>query len=111
MMATGLQIALEDGTVRIIRLKGELDLDTANRSRESLESAVSTTATSTIIVDLSELTFCDSSGIRALLALHRLAADAGHEFRVREPTRAVAQVLNLTGADRLLLARDDGATS
>jgi len=110
-MATGLQIALEDGTVRVIRLTGELDLDTADRSRGSLESAVATAASPTIVVDLSELTFCDSSGIRALLALHRLAADAGRDLRVREPTRAVAQVLNLTGADRLLLAGDDGATS
>jgi len=109
-MATGLQIALEDGSVRVIRLTGELDLDSVNRSRGSLESAVATATAPTIVFDLSELTFCDSSGVRALLALHRLAADAGREFWVREPTRAVAQVLNLTGADRLLLARGDGAT-
>lgn len=110
-MATGLQIAFEDGAVRMIRMVGELDLDTVNRSRGSLESAVATAPTPKIVVDLSELTFCDSSGVRALLALHRLAADAGREFWVREPTRAVAQVLNLTGADRLLLARDDGTSA
>jgi anti-sigma B factor antagonist len=109
-MATGLQIVFEDSSVRVIRLMGELDLDTVGRSRGSLETAVAN-ADLPIVVDLSDLTFCDSSGVRALLALHRMAAASGGEFWVRNPTRAVAQVLNLTGADRLLLARDDGNSS
>jgi anti-sigma B factor antagonist len=107
-MATSLEIALEDGSVRVIRLVGELDLDSAPRSRATLDAAVTAASQPTVVLDLSELTFCDSSGVRVLLALHRLAAGEGHDLRIRDATSAVTQVLNLTGADRVLLTTSDG---
>ena len=103
-MATGLQIVLEDGPARVVRLIGELDVDSAQRSGASLDSAVNTAVQPTLVLDLSELSFCDSSGVRALLALHRLATDAGRDLSVRNATASVALVLNLTGADRVLSA-------
>ena len=107
-MATSLEIALDDGDARVIRLIGELDLDSAPRSRESLDAAVTSASQPMVVLDLSELTFCDSSGVRVLLALHRLAAEAQRDLRIRDATSAVAQVLNLTGADRVLLTTSDG---
>ncbi len=107
-MATSLEIALEDGSVRVIRLIGELDLDSAPGSRPTLDAAITSASQPTVVLDLSELTFCDSSGVRVLLALHRLAAGENRDLRIRDATSAVTQVLNLTGADRVLLTTSDG---
>jgi anti-anti-sigma factor len=106
-MATSLQIEVEDGPVRVVRLVGELDVDSGRRSRATLDLAISKALQPTVVVDLSELSFCDSSGVRILLALHRLAADAGRELRIRDVMPSVALVLNLTGADRVLVAAAD----
>jgi anti-anti-sigma factor len=106
-MATSLQIAVEDGPVRLVRLVGELDVDSGRRCGAALDSAVSTALQPIVVVDLSKLTFCDSSGVRILLALHRLAADAGRELWIRDVMPSVALVLNLTGADRVLVAAAD----
>jgi anti-sigma B factor antagonist len=107
-MATSLDIALEDTSIRLIRLVGELDLDSAPRSRTTLDAAVTSASQTTVVLDLSELAFCDSSGVRVLLALHRLAAGNDRDLRIRHATAAVAQVLSLTGADRVLLTTSDG---
>lgn len=56
---------LEDG-IRVFTVKGELDLDTAPQLEQPLEGAVSDRADS-IIIDLSECEFIDSTGIALIV--------------------------------------------
>lgn len=56
-------LSIEQG--RSIRLAGELDLSSASQLQEVLDVAVAYGGT--ILVDLTELTFMDSTGINALL--------------------------------------------
>ena len=58
-----------------IRLAGELDLSTASQLREVLDVAVEHGGT--ILVDLSELTFMDSTGIGAFLGYNIALARNG----------------------------------
>ena len=56
-----------------------------------------------IVIDLSELTFIDSSGIRSLLDSKRRADAQGVALVVRGPENGqVRQVLKLTGVDHVL---------
>jgi anti-anti-sigma regulatory factor len=55
-------------------------------------------------VDLAAVEWLDSSGLAALLRLHRLVADAGGGVRVVEPSPAVRRMLETTQLDRLFLA-------
>jgi stage II sporulation protein AA (anti-sigma F factor antagonist) len=86
-------------------LSGELDMVGC----EDFEAAVRTLNGSglrEITIDLAELTFIDSSGIRALLESKRLAEENGQILLVRVPDNGqVRQVLELTGVDNVL----DGA--
>jgi anti-sigma B factor antagonist len=78
------------GTVEVV-LTGELDIATLDDAQRQVEAAEAT-APELLVVDLSRLTFVDSSGIRlALLADDRARAagrrvavrlGAGHAFRV-----------------------------
>jgi anti-sigma B factor antagonist len=97
-----LKISCErDGDVRAICLSGELDLATADRVQRELERAEASDARS-ILLDLSGLTFMDSTGVRLLLSAHaRSRADSGRLTMLRG-SPAVQRVLQLTGvADRL----------
>jgi anti-sigma B factor antagonist len=61
------------------------------------------------IIDLTDVAFCDSTGLRCLLGEAREARIAGGRLTViAPPGGAVRRLLDLTGADEVLLVHDDG---
>jgi anti-sigma B factor antagonist len=93
-----------DGVVQTICVEGELDLATAERLEREL-TRVEATDVLSIILDLSGLTFIDSTGVRLLLFAHaRSRADSDRLVLLRGPA-AVQRVFELTGIlDRLPFA-------
>ena len=91
-----------DPGVRIVALAGEHDLSTAGRLREDLQLALA--GGMPILVDLSEVTFVDSSVIGVLVAAHRTAAGVdGQSVSVVAPEDgAPARLLDLIGARHVL---------
>ena len=85
----------------VIALEGELDLDGVERVTEELERAEAGAARR-IVLDLSGLTFLDSSGVRMIVCANlRSQADGGRLRLVRGSPR-VQRVFELTGVlDRL----------
>lgn len=62
----------------IVRIGGELDLATAPRLEEHVTALIMTHPARRLILDMTELQFCDSTGLGVLVALHRrLEADGG----------------------------------
>lgn len=104
----------EDG--RLLLVRGELCLSTVDRVREPLFEAIEREG-GHIVVDLTDCTFIDSSGLELLaLASWRLAAiDPRRELIVVSPRSAVRRILDLTGMDHIVTVRDvrppdDGVT-
>jgi anti-sigma B factor antagonist len=95
----------EHGTT--VSVAGDVDLATAPRLREVLLSA-----TGDVSVDLSAVSFMDSSGLNALIAGRKHAAGAGNGFAVLHPPELVERAMQLTGLTEYLLpngAHPDGA--
>ena len=95
-----------------LHVRGELDIAVADRLVERIE-AVRDSSARVALVDMHEVTFMDSSGLRALLSAHQLAAQDGREFDVvviRAPA-PVRDVIGLTGAAQLLHLADDAETA
>jgi anti-anti-sigma factor len=80
-----------------VSLAGELDLGSRDRVEQAIGAAVHATGTRSVLVDLSDLQFIDSSGIGTLLKGRRQADVAGVAYRVSAATGIVRQVLSLTG--------------
>jgi anti-sigma B factor antagonist len=81
-------------------LAGELDMATA----PDLEAVVSACAPKArrLTLDLSRLTFMDSTGLRLVLCTQRLCRDSGAEFGLIPGPKPVQRVFELTGLlDRL----------
>ena len=57
--------------------------------------------TTTIDVDLSQTRFVDSSGLGALIALHKTMCARGGSVRIVDPAPSVLQVLELTRLHRV----------
>jgi anti-anti-sigma factor len=90
----GLEITAGTGPDDGLVLQGELDLATADRL---VEAAGSCPKGRDLRMDVSELHFADSSGIRAMLAVVA-SIHPGTVILVR-PTRSVRRVLELLGVD------------
>ena len=102
LLRTGFHVgANRSDDVSLLRLRGELDMATAVDLRRALAAAISL-APLVLIVDVSELTFIDSTGIGVLVGSSRKARDAGCSFVVRSPSRSVLKTLHLTGVDQVL---------
>ncbi len=98
----------EDGGLRI-ELRGELDLATAPQVEEALAGAEGD-APGLIVLDLSKLSFLDSSGLRTIVAADARARDVGRRLAVVKGPEAVQRVFTITGLeDRLDLVEDASA--
>jgi anti-anti-sigma factor len=86
-----------------IDLHGAIDLDTAPALTQQLDDLADHQAI-LVIVGLSDVTFLDSSGIRALVHGARAIEDAGGRLLVEGASGAVARVLELTDLLRRLSA-------
>jgi anti-sigma B factor antagonist len=91
------------------RLIGDLDLANAPLVRDELIRMLDEGATK-LSIDLSDLTFLDSTGIAALVVVRKHALDLGVELDVHSPREAVCHVLEACGVDELFgLAHPDPA--
>ncbi len=85
-----------DGDDQVLTLSGELDVSNAAVLEREVRAALDGTAPR-IVLDLRELEFIDSTGLRTLLIAERLsAADSGRLTMLR-PSGQVARMLALTG--------------
>jgi len=86
---------------------GELDLATAPRLERAFDAVLNDRGAETIVVDLTELSFFDSTGVHLLLRMHAACHD-GDRLRIINGSRAVARVLDLAGvcARLPIIARD-----
>lgn len=80
----------------VLSVKGEIDLSTAGRFAQELASLVGD-KNGTARVDLSKVTFIDSSGIRELLAAKRRAEATGVQLMLSNPSTACRRVLEISG--------------
>ncbi|MFF4579919.1 STAS domain-containing protein [Streptomyces sp. NPDC001389] len=109
--ANGTQPVVEIiGPVAAVRPTGEIDIATAPGLSRALDEALGLLRTSRadrIVADCSRVTFCDSSGLNALLAARREAARTNAELHLANPAPQLQRLLQMSGADVLFPREDD----
>lgn len=94
-----------EGGHAVVALRGELDMASAPELEACLQRLRANRVLH-VTVDLAGLDFCDSSGLATFLRFRRDAERGGSSLVLRSPRANVRRLLELTGADALLL--DDG---
>jgi anti-anti-sigma factor len=86
-------------------LSGELDLAVA-AELETIVLGLCGDGVRAVELDLSRLTFMDSTGLRAVLRAQELCAEHGHDFLVTSGGGQVQRLLELTGTSEVLPLAD-----
>jgi anti-sigma B factor antagonist len=94
----------------IMSLGGEIDLYTAPRLHGELDSILAGDAPAQIVVDMSGVEFCDSTGMNVLLGAHRRARELGGDLELAAPRPTIRKILQVTGLETVFTVLDDPAT-
>lgn len=85
-----------------VTLTGEIDHHGARAMMAELEETISTLLPRSLTLDLSGITFMDSSGIALLLRTHRRVTQLGGTLRVTHIPTQPRKVLDAAGVGRLI---------
>ncbi len=91
-----------DGVARISAY-GELDLETVPLLERTLE-AVDQLEPATVVLDFTDLSFVDSTGVHAILRAHTRATENGTVLVVVNSSESVRKVFELTRTEHLFEA-------
>ncbi|MFD4401040.1 STAS domain-containing protein [Kitasatospora sp. NPDC058478] len=82
---------------------GELDQDTGPLLNAAVDCALDTPSVlRELVIDMSQVVFCGSGGLNALIRAHLKARETGTVVHLLNPTGPVTALLRRTGADRVL---------
>jgi anti-sigma B factor antagonist len=95
----------------VVRFVGELDLQGAEHAKQHAIRALSASGNGPLIIDLSELSFCDSSGLQALIAIHDEARSRARTVVLHRPQEAVRTVLRICGMENVFVIEGPAASS
>lgn len=85
----------------VIQGQGRLNMVSAPSLREAVKEAIAG-GRPKVIVELSGITFMDSSGLGALIGCLKKTREANGDLRIVAPTPQVSMVLQLSNLDRVL---------
>ncbi len=93
----------------IVTASGEIDLYTAPALQAELAAVLGGGHPVRVVVDLSGVEFCDSTGMNVLLSAMKRARERGGALDLAGPQPAVRKVLQVTGLDSVFNVVEDSA--
>lgn len=93
----------------IVTASGEIDLYTAPRLQGELAAVLAGGSPVQVLVDMSGVEFCDSTGMNVLLAAMKRAHEHGGKLSLAGPQPAVRKILQVTGLDSVFTVVDEGS--
>jgi anti-anti-sigma factor len=99
-----LQITPSDDDRSLLTITGEVDAHTCGRLKAALDELLGSAGDAPdLVVDMTGVTFLDSSGLRVLIGAYKEAEERGGRLRLRSPSDGVVRLLEITGlADRFI---------
>ncbi|WP_354637993.1 STAS domain-containing protein [Kitasatospora camelliae] len=95
-------VVLTQAAGPVIRVAGEIDHYSVPHLEAALKQPWASRDVGIVEVDLGQVTFCDSSGLNALLAADSRAREHGSRLELTHVPPPVARLFAVSGADRVL---------
>jgi len=92
---------IEMGKTSMIRIEGEIDIYSIEKFRETIEEKIKTQIPE-IILDCSELSYMDSTGMGVLIELRNKTKEMGQKIIMINPRPNIKKLLALTGVDKII---------
>lgn len=101
-----LRVETEDrNDYALVTASGEIDAATADSVADAVSAALSD-GFKTVVLDFSDVTFIDSTGLGVLVKSHRAAEATDAMFAVVHPTPQTRKLIRVLGLDQLLHVYD-----
>jgi anti-anti-sigma factor len=97
------------GNVAVVALTGELDVAGSGLLEHELDRVMADYAPRALVLDLSELEFMDSTGLRLVVLADARAAQQGHTFAIVRGKTDVQRVFEITRMTERLRFLDSAA--
>jgi anti-sigma B factor antagonist len=105
-----LEVTTQDSGEQVtVSLKGELDLSSVGKVQAELQR-VEADGPALLVLDLSSLTFLDSTGLRAVVTADERARENGRRFVIVRGPDAVQRVFSITRLEDRLEIVDDASS-
>ena len=98
---------VDDGDGSSVVVSGELDLTTCEALQQHVTVLVD--PRKTVTIDLRDVTFMDSTGLRALWTIHQNLLSSGGHLRLTSPSESVRRVLEVTRLEGIFDIGPDGS--
>ena len=105
MLNFGLEVSSE-GRSALLTVRGDLDVQVAERVADEL-AKIESTEPELLVVDLSRLSFLDSSGMAVIAAAYGRAEKAGRRFAVVNPPPGVRRAFEMSRLDDVITVADE----
>ena len=89
------------GEVVTAYLNGELDHHSARIMREAIDSAVDLNMPSLVVLDFTDVSFMDSSGIGLVMVRYRNLVKSGAELHITGTSQQIFKMFKLAGIEKL----------
>ena len=91
-----LQVDIHGDDPVVFALAGDLDPHTSPYLQGLIDEQLGSEG-SEVVLDVSEVSFVDSAGLRVIADTHRRLSDAGGNLVIRQPTAGLEKLLSVTG--------------
>ena len=98
--------AMNEGVLEI-KLLGEMDHHSAIGVRADIDELIFENRPAKTVLDLSQISFMDSSGLGLIMGRYSLMKDLGGSLALRAPTDAVMKILKLAGMERMIKIEEE----
>lgn len=85
-----------------IYLEGDIDHHNARTVRSKIDTKIYIQRPEELVLDLSRVSFMDSSGLGLILGRYTKAVELGILFKVANPGPQIRKILDLAGTERLI---------
>lgn len=94
----------KDGDKLTVKIKGEMDSSNASQFSETVEEDLDSVME--IFIDMSELDYTTSAGLREMLAAYQVLDEKDGRMVLQHPNDEIKEVLELTGFVHFLEVED-----
>jgi len=92
--------------VDLLTVSGRVDSSTAPELEDAFQGRLNN-GRYNLVLDMSEVNYLSSAGLRAMVSALRTCKKKGGDVRVADPSERVQEVLELAGLDALFESYDD----
>ncbi len=92
--------------VSLLTVSGRIDSSTAPDFDKALQSLINANRTQ-IIVDMKDVEYLSSAGLRSLVSAVKSAKSGGGDVRLSQPSKRVREVMDLAGLNSIFTLYDD----